>query len=69
MQIYWNKRKCLNEKCNFHIRLVWDNCSLFLSQTNNLLAPLFLTSGSTGKPKGVLHTVGGYMIYTATTFK
>ncbi|MCB9475755.1 MAG: acetate--CoA ligase [Deltaproteobacteria bacterium] len=33
--------------------------------------PLFIlyTSGSTGKPKGVLHTVGGYMIYTATTFK
>ncbi|RYR04598.1 hypothetical protein Ahy_B06g084373 isoform C [Arachis hypogaea] len=33
--------------------------------------PLFLlyTSGSTGKPKGVLHTTGGYMVYTATTFK
>ncbi|XP_047061803.1 acetyl-coenzyme A synthetase, chloroplastic/glyoxysomal-like isoform X1 [Lolium rigidum] len=33
--------------------------------------PLFLlyTSGSTGKPKGVLHTTGGYMVYSATTFK
>lgn len=33
--------------------------------------PLFMlyTSGSTGKPKGVLHTTGGYMLYTATTFK
>ncbi|KAM0068390.1 putative acetate--CoA ligase [Helianthus debilis subsp. tardiflorus] len=33
--------------------------------------PLFLlyTSGSTGKPKGVLHTTGGYMVYTAATFK
>jgi acetyl-CoA synthetase len=33
--------------------------------------PLFIlyTSGSTGKPKGVLHTTGGYMIYTTTTFK
>jgi acetyl-CoA synthetase len=33
--------------------------------------PLFIlyTSGSTGKPKGVLHTVGGYMVYTTTTFK
>ncbi|MFH1531414.1 MAG: acetate--CoA ligase [Pseudomonadota bacterium] len=33
--------------------------------------PLFIlyTSGSTGKPKGVLHTVGGYMVYTATTHK
>ena len=26
-------------------------------------------SGSTGKPKGVLHTIGGYMLYAATTFK
>jgi acetyl-CoA synthetase len=33
--------------------------------------PLFIlyTSGSTGKPKGVLHTTGGYMVYTALTFK
>ena len=33
--------------------------------------PLFIlyTSGSTGKPKGVLHTIGGYMVYTATSFK
>ena len=33
--------------------------------------PLFIlyTSGSTGKPKGVLHTTGGYMVYTAMTFK
>ncbi len=31
--------------------------------------PLFIlyTSGSTGKPKGVLHTIGGYMVYTAFT--
>ena len=31
--------------------------------------PLFIlyTSGSTGKPKGVLHTVGGYLVYTAVT--
>ena len=27
------------------------------------------TLGSTGKPKGVQHTVGGYMVYTATTHK
>jgi acetyl-CoA synthetase len=33
--------------------------------------PLFLlyTSGSTGKPKGVLHTTGGYMVWSTTTFK
>uniref|UniRef100_A0A1I8FEE5 acetate--CoA ligase n=1 Tax=Macrostomum lignano TaxID=282301 RepID=A0A1I8FEE5_9PLAT len=30
---------------------------------------MLYTSGSTGKPKGVLHTVGGYMVYSATTFK
>ncbi len=33
--------------------------------------PLFIlyTSGSTGKPKGVVHTIGGYMVYVATSFK
>ncbi len=33
--------------------------------------PLFIlyTSGSTGKPKGVQHSIGGYMVYTGTTFK
>ncbi len=33
--------------------------------------PLFIlyTSGSTGKPKGMVHTIGGYMIYVAYTFK
>ncbi|CAN5452701.1 acetate--CoA ligase [soil metagenome] len=32
--------------------------------------PLFIlyTSGSTGKPKGILHTMAGYMVYTAYTF-
>lgn len=33
--------------------------------------PLFIlyTSGSTGKPKGMVHTVAGYMVFTAHTFK
>ncbi|MBN2491275.1 MAG: acetate--CoA ligase [Planctomycetes bacterium] len=33
--------------------------------------PLFIlyTSGSTGKPKGVLHTIGGYMVFTAHSHK
>ena len=33
--------------------------------------PLFVlyTSGSTGKPKGVLHTIGGYMVFTAYSHK
>ena len=30
---------------------------------------LLYTSGSTGKPKGIHHTIGGYMVYTATTSK
>lgn len=29
---------------------------------------ILYTSGSTGKPKGIVHTVGGYMVYAATTF-
>ncbi|NNE94209.1 MAG: acetate--CoA ligase [Verrucomicrobiales bacterium] len=33
--------------------------------------PLYIlyTSGSTGKPKGILHTTGGYLTYTNSTFK
>lgn len=29
---------------------------------------ILYTSGSTGKPKGVVHTIGGYMVFTAYTF-
>lgn len=30
---------------------------------------ILYTSGSTGKPKGIVHTIAGYMIYTAYTFR
>ncbi len=30
---------------------------------------ILYTSGSTGKPKGIVHTIGGYMVYSAYTFK
>jgi len=30
---------------------------------------ILYTSGSTGKPKGVVHTTGGYLLYSALTFK
>ncbi|MEC9373805.1 MAG: acetate--CoA ligase [Planctomycetota bacterium] len=33
------------------------------------MAFVLYTSGSTGKPKGIMHTVGGYMVFTATTSK
>ncbi|TNJ42126.1 acetate--CoA ligase [Tamlana fucoidanivorans] len=41
------------------------------AETMNSEDPLFIlyTSGSTGKPKGMVHTTGGYMVYTAYTFK
>lgn len=30
---------------------------------------MLYTSGSTGKPKGITHSVAGYLLYAATTFK
>ena len=30
---------------------------------------MLYTSGSTGKPKGITHSVAGYLLYTAVTFK
>jgi acetyl-CoA synthetase len=29
---------------------------------------ILYTSGSTGKPKGIVHSIGGYMVYSAYTF-
>ncbi|GAA3791431.1 acetate--CoA ligase [Corallibacter vietnamensis] len=41
------------------------------AEVMNAEDPLFIlyTSGSTGKPKGMVHTTGGYMVYSAYTFK
>lgn len=46
---------------------IW--CHLKVIILTKVHFPLLVISGSTGKPKGVLHTVGGYMLYTAVTFK
>lgn len=44
------------------------NCPCEMSDSED---PFFIlyTSGSTGTPKGILHTLGGYMVYVAITFK
>lgn len=45
-----------------------DICSPEVMDAEDMLFILY-TSGSTGKPKGVVHTCGGYMVYTAYTFR
>ena len=55
----------------------WLQPLLVKASDNNVAAimdaedPLFIlyTSGSTGKPKGMVHTIAGYMVYTAYTFR
>ncbi len=70
---------------NTNNQISWDEKNDFwyhlekikFSSTHNNLAlmnaedPLFIlyTSGSTGKPKGIVHSVAGYLIYVAMTFK
>ncbi len=48
--------------------VAYSDCSAEVMDAED---PLFIlyTSGSTGRPKGMLHTTGGYMVYTAYTFK
>src|SRR5205085_12584933 len=43
-------------------------CEAEVMDSEDMLFILY-TSGSTGKPKGVVHTIGGYMVYTAYTFQ
>ena len=44
-----------------------EECPAEEMDAEDLLFILY-TSGSTGKPKGIVHTIGGYMVYTAYTF-
>ncbi len=50
------------------LELGLTDCVPEIMDAEDLLFILY-TSGSTGKPKGVVHTCGGYMVYTAYTFK
>lgn len=45
-----------------------DECPAEIMDAEDVLFILY-TSGSTGKPKGIVHTVGGYMVYSAYTFR
>jgi len=61
---------------NDSVDVWWDalveDCSAQCEpEVMNAEDPLFIlyTSGSTGTPKGVVHTTGGYLLYTAMTFK
>lgn len=45
-----------------------SDCPATAMDSEDMLFILY-TSGSTGKPKGVVHTCGGYMVYTAYSFR
>uniref|UniRef100_A0AAQ5XM59 Acetyl-coenzyme A synthetase, cytoplasmic n=1 Tax=Amphiprion ocellaris TaxID=80972 RepID=A0AAQ5XM59_AMPOC len=66
LQVPWNPE--VDSCWHSLLRGVSDECEPEWCESED---PLFIlyTSGSTGKPKGVLHTVSGYMLYAATTFK
>lgn len=64
-QIVWNPTRdkwwheeIKNEPTSFEAKEMDSEDLLFI----------LYTSGSTGKPKGVVHSIGGYMVYTAYTF-
>ncbi len=62
----------LKEGRDFWLQPLLDNADTDCpAEIMNAEDPLFIlyTSGSTGKPKGMVHTTGGYMVYTAYTFK
>ncbi|WP_062054938.1 acetate--CoA ligase [Aquimarina longa] len=49
------------------LQKVEKECPAEIMDAEDMLFILY-TSGSTGKPKGMVHTIGGYMVYTAYTF-
>ena len=50
------------------IKNISSMCEAEAMDAEDLMFILY-TSGSTGKPKGMVHTCGGYMVYSAYTFK
>ena len=64
-EVQWNS---IDNWWHEEMEKVDDNCPAEVMDSED---PLFIlyTSGSTGKPKGMVHTCGGYMVYTAYTFK
>ena len=64
-EVQWNS---IDKWWHEELEKVDDNCPADVMDSED---PLFIlyTSGSTGKPKGMVHTCGGYMVYTAYTFK
>ena len=64
-KVKWNS---IDKWWHEELEKVDDNCPAEIMDSEDSLFILY-TSGSTGKPKGMVHTCGGYMVYTAYTFK
>ena len=64
-EVQWNS---IDKWWHEELEKVDDNCPAEVMDSEDPLFMLY-TSGSTGKPKGMVHTCGGYMVYTAYTFK
>ena len=64
-EVQWNS---MDKWWHEELAKVDDHCPAEAMDSED---PLFIlyTSGSTGKPKGMVHTCGGYMVYTAFSFR